>query len=139
MNFCFSSRRRHTRCALVTGVQTCALPIYRIFRDYARSQGRKDDLPVPDPALIAYVERQLASSVGAASARTLVSRIVMGETITVEAVISILDETKQAIRYSRELERKPHDPEETDEKPRRANQQRHQKTGRTLLREKGLQ
>src|SRR3546814_3628288 len=26
--FCFSSRRRHPRCALVTGVQTCALPIY---------------------------------------------------------------------------------------------------------------
>src|SRR3546814_2443448 len=26
----FSSRRRHTRCALVTGVQTCALPIYAI-------------------------------------------------------------------------------------------------------------
>src|SRR3546814_10547684 len=26
--FCFSSRRRHTRCALVTGVQTCALPIF---------------------------------------------------------------------------------------------------------------
>src|SRR3546814_3644362 len=29
MLFFFSSRRRHTRCALVTGVQTCALPIYR--------------------------------------------------------------------------------------------------------------
>src|SRR3546814_15792968 len=28
--FFFSSRRRHTRCALVTGVQTCALPIYRL-------------------------------------------------------------------------------------------------------------
>src|SRR3546814_6731256 len=28
-NVCFfSSRRRHTRCALVPGVQTCALPIY---------------------------------------------------------------------------------------------------------------
>src|SRR3546814_1719569 len=26
---CFSSRRRHTSCALVTGVHTCALPIYR--------------------------------------------------------------------------------------------------------------
>src|SRR3546814_8473803 len=25
--FFFSSRRRHTRCAVVTGVQTCALPI----------------------------------------------------------------------------------------------------------------
>src|SRR3546814_986541 len=29
MTFFLSSRRRHTRCALVTGVQTCALPIYR--------------------------------------------------------------------------------------------------------------
>src|SRR3546814_16224056 len=29
VSFVFSSRRRHTRCALVTGVQTCALPIYR--------------------------------------------------------------------------------------------------------------
>src|SRR3546814_15240430 len=29
--FFFSSRRRHTRCALVTGVQTCALPISRNF------------------------------------------------------------------------------------------------------------
>src|SRR3546814_11629864 len=28
--FFFSSRRRHTRCALVTGVQTCALPICRL-------------------------------------------------------------------------------------------------------------
>src|SRR3546814_2708323 len=27
--FVFSSRRRHTSCALVTGVQTCALPIYQ--------------------------------------------------------------------------------------------------------------
>src|SRR3546814_13430250 len=29
-SFFFSSRRRHTRCALVTGVQTCALPIYAV-------------------------------------------------------------------------------------------------------------
>src|SRR3546814_8976152 len=32
--YCFyfcSSRRRHTRCALVTGVQTCALPIYIVL------------------------------------------------------------------------------------------------------------
>src|SRR3546814_2573640 len=29
LEFFFSSRRRHTRCALVTGVQTCALPISR--------------------------------------------------------------------------------------------------------------
>src|SRR3546814_437459 len=29
----FSSRRRHTRCALVTGVQTCALPISLVLID----------------------------------------------------------------------------------------------------------
>src|SRR3546814_9988783 len=33
----FSSRRRHTRCALVTGVQTCALPIY--LRKEAKRDG----------------------------------------------------------------------------------------------------
>src|SRR3546814_8666197 len=35
--FFFSSRRRHTRCALVTGVQTCALPIS--FTAYGLSKG----------------------------------------------------------------------------------------------------
>src|SRR3546814_5929452 len=30
----FSSRRRHTRCALVTGVQTCALPISMVFQQF---------------------------------------------------------------------------------------------------------
>src|SRR3546814_10377305 len=35
--FFFSSRRRHTRCALVTGVQTCALPIYPAHYYIARS------------------------------------------------------------------------------------------------------
>src|SRR3546814_9551057 len=37
----FSSRRRHTRCALVTGVQTCALPIYadgQIILDFKQAQ-----------------------------------------------------------------------------------------------------
>src|SRR3546814_10242137 len=34
--FIFSSRRRNTRCALVTGVQTCALPICVRMRGYGR-------------------------------------------------------------------------------------------------------
>src|SRR3546814_12592896 len=34
--FFFSSRRRHTRCALVTGVQTCALPICETFYGKAK-------------------------------------------------------------------------------------------------------
>src|SRR3546814_969690 len=33
-SFFFSSRRRHTRCALVTGVQTCALPISKYNYDW---------------------------------------------------------------------------------------------------------
>src|SRR3546814_10299544 len=38
--FCFSSRRRHTRCALVTGVQTCALPICALsMLNIARAAG----------------------------------------------------------------------------------------------------
>src|SRR3546814_2315216 len=32
--FFFSSRRRHTRCALVTGVQTCALPICFVSKTF---------------------------------------------------------------------------------------------------------
>src|SRR3546814_5297790 len=38
--FFFSSRRRHTRCALVTGVQTCALPIWRAGTSMALTQLR---------------------------------------------------------------------------------------------------
>src|SRR3546814_6836061 len=43
--FFFSSRIRHTRCALVTGVQTCALPIWRAGgeKTYARIGGQLPD------------------------------------------------------------------------------------------------
>src|SRR3546814_5220124 len=45
MLFFFSSRRRHTRCALVTGVQTCALPIWTS----GEANDPYDDLPLlPD-------------------------------------------------------------------------------------------
>src|SRR3546814_2281281 len=37
--FFFSSRRRHTRCALVTGVQTCALPSCQWVRDNIAAVG----------------------------------------------------------------------------------------------------
>src|SRR3546814_4857417 len=51
----FSSRRRHTRCALVTGVQTCALPICKAPR-----------LVVPDEALASDM-RWMLSAVSALS------------------------------------------------------------------------
>src|SRR3546814_7425971 len=40
--FFFSSRRRHTRCALVKGVQTCALPICGAVRKRAPGHGGVD-------------------------------------------------------------------------------------------------
>src|SRR3546814_1124599 len=40
--FFFSSRRRHTRCALVTGVQTCALPISYVKAGTQNRRLRKD-------------------------------------------------------------------------------------------------
>src|SRR3546814_12332505 len=42
--FFFSSRRRHTRCALVTGVQTCALPIFKRRGSRGCRIGRPDRL-----------------------------------------------------------------------------------------------
>src|SRR3546814_16888299 len=39
--FFFSSRRRHTRCALVTGVQTCALPILDAARARVEALARQ--------------------------------------------------------------------------------------------------
>src|SRR3546814_10419479 len=65
--FFFSSRRRHTRCALVTGVQTCALPIYA--DDRARSPadcGSAAALPRVEPADRCFLDRQPAQ-VGFAS------------------------------------------------------------------------
>src|SRR3546814_11028515 len=58
--FFFSSRRRHTRCALVTGVQTCALPISSVamrlgaLEDVERSEGQ-------DIALRVFVGQRSAS------------------------------------------------------------------------------
>src|SRR3546814_9007777 len=43
MVFC-SSRRRHTRCALVTGVQTCALPICLTFAPNVAKRNRQREL-----------------------------------------------------------------------------------------------
>src|SRR3546814_6239467 len=55
--FFFSSRRRHTRCALVTGVQTCALPISLPAPSPLRGEGCGEGVehaacprPASDPA-----------------------------------------------------------------------------------------
>src|SRR3546814_6159799 len=47
--FFFSSRRRHTRCALVTGVQTCALPISPQFSNRIICRMDKDTATFGNP------------------------------------------------------------------------------------------
>src|SRR3546814_18395825 len=48
--FFFSSRRRHTRCALVTGVQTCALPILAGIDSIEISKTTSADVDADSPA-----------------------------------------------------------------------------------------
>src|SRR3546814_16823970 len=48
ITFFFSSRRRHTRCALVTGVQTCALPISPRIQFVASPSTRNPAIPNED-------------------------------------------------------------------------------------------
>src|SRR3546814_2137548 len=56
--FFFSSRRRHTRCALVTGVQTCALPIcQRLGSADKSSLARLSDLGGERTFLILPIDR----------------------------------------------------------------------------------
>src|SRR3546814_1786531 len=50
--FFFSSRRRHTRCALVTGVQTCALPISQRAGSELPVAVRGDRLELVDEPLV---------------------------------------------------------------------------------------
>src|SRR3546814_13733334 len=59
--FFFSSRRRHTRCALVTGVQTCALPISPSTSSAAIWRRRREAFRGPDrPARLHALAQQQA-------------------------------------------------------------------------------
>src|SRR3546814_5147962 len=68
MLFFFSSRRRHTRCALVTGVQTCALPILPPpahegyptrddVLDYLARYEARYEFPIKRPVRVESIER----------------------------------------------------------------------------------
>src|SRR3546814_3167759 len=54
MDFIFSSRRLHTSCALVTGVQTCALPILGLLACRRLIQGlaAKKHIVLPPPSRV---------------------------------------------------------------------------------------
>src|SRR3546814_4315509 len=75
--FFFSSRRRHTRCALVTGVQTCALPISPETVEAAIAAGATHiglNLYEPSPRYVAL--ERAAQQIGRASCRERVCQYV---------------------------------------------------------------
>src|SRR3546814_7652457 len=56
--FVFSSRRRHTICALVTGVQTCALPISLSACDGEAQQAQAQPAPPPPEVAVESVRSE---------------------------------------------------------------------------------
>src|SRR3546814_10996268 len=87
--FFFSSRRRHTRCALVTGVQTCALPIsHRVHADARRPAEFLVDRRGIESGLVPhfeFVDRRAGGIIGTDQPRLLVIpcvRLFLGPLLT---------------------------------------------------------
>lgn len=77
------------------------------FTAYAKRQGRvlaQDSLA--DSGLMRLVERLVAGSIGAASARIAMASAVKAEQVSFEEIMEVLDETSHVLEYSRQLEEK---------------------------------
>ena len=88
----------------------------------ARSRGRDPAAFAADAETVRLAERLLAGAIGSASARVMVASVVHEEPIGTEEVMRILDETSQAIEYSRRLEQQSRALEATTAELRRANE-----------------
>ena len=81
----------------------------------------RDDT-LADESLVAFMERELAGTVGAASARVMVSSIIEGEALSIDGLMKILDETSQVIEYSHRLEQKSRELEAATGELKRTNE-----------------
>nr|WP_245216598.1 ATP-binding protein [Sagittula salina] len=75
-----------------------------LFRREAERQGGEDMIPTPTPEFLQRLERELAGSVGAATAHAMVGQIVGGLTVSVEDLMAVADESAQMMEYSARLE-----------------------------------
>ncbi|HEY0878782.1 MAG TPA: sensor histidine kinase [Zeimonas sp.] len=78
----------------------------RLFQDVVATGPAPAGTTKADDAFISQLERKLAGSVGAASARAMISQVVTGETISLDELMQIADETQRIREYSERLERK---------------------------------
>ncbi|KAA3633394.1 MAG: sensor histidine kinase, partial [Bacteroidetes bacterium] len=76
-----------------------------------------------DSELVNYTEKHIAGSIGAASAKLIVSSIIREEPIGLEEMLKVLDQTQEIIQYSRELEQKKTELENTTHQLQLANEQ----------------
>ena len=74
------------------------------FEQAAREQGVAGPTPIADDAFITQLERKLAGSVGAASARAMISQVASVETISLVELVRLADETQRARAHSRMLD-----------------------------------
>ena len=93
----------------------------RLFAEMARAQGRQSGLPLPNDAVMLRLERELAGSIGAASAHAMVGRIAGDRTVGIDELMNIADETQRLIETSRQLSEKSAELEEAAAQLRRAN------------------
>ncbi|MEM6277573.1 MAG: HAMP domain-containing sensor histidine kinase, partial [Pseudomonadota bacterium] len=94
----------------------------RLFQGAAEEQGKPGFLPDPTPDFLAQLERELAGSVGAATAHAMVGQTVGRASVTVEDLMAVADETAQMMEYSSQLEAKSDEQARTARQLRRANE-----------------
>jgi Na+/proline symporter/nitrogen-specific signal transduction histidine kinase len=75
-----------------------------LFRDEAGKQGNPGHMATPTAAFLQRLERELAATVGAATAHAMVSQIAGGPGVTVQDLIAVADESAQILEYSSQLE-----------------------------------
>ncbi|GAB5445656.1 ATP-binding protein [Gymnodinialimonas sp.] len=93
----------------------------RLFAEVAEAQGREGDLPEPTPDFLERLERELAGSVGAATAHAMVSQITGAAAVSVRDLLAVADETAQIMEYSSQLEAKSEELAQTARRLREAN------------------
>ncbi|MCO4826135.1 MAG: sodium:solute symporter, partial [Amylibacter sp.] len=84
-------------------------------------QGLPEHLPEPSPDFLQRLERELAGSVGAATAHAMVGQIVGGARVSVHDLMAVADESAQMMEYSSQLEAKSSELSRTARQLREAN------------------
>jgi signal transduction histidine kinase len=92
-----------------------------IFEREALRQGKVGYLPEVTSDFVERLERDLAGSVGAATAHAMIGQLIGGSSVSVEDLIAVADEAAQILEYSNRLEAKSQEQERTARALRAAN------------------